>query len=31
MEIVYIESQSMSVQGKKDEIFKRYGREWILY
>ena len=28
MEIVYIESQSMSVQGKKDEIFKRYGREW---
>lgn len=26
--IRYIESKSMSVQGKKSEIFKRYGKEW---
>ena len=25
MQIVYIPSESMSVQGKKDEIYKRYG------
>lgn len=26
MQIVYIPSESMSVQGKKDEIYKRYGK-----
>lgn len=28
MEIRYVESQSRSVQGNKDEIYKRYGEEW---
>ena len=28
MQFMYIESQSMSVQGKKDEIIRRYGKEW---
>ena len=28
MQIRYVESESMSVQGKRDEIYKRYGREW---
>lgn len=28
MQIVYIPSESMSVQGKKDEIYKRYGKDW---
>lgn len=30
MQIVYIPSESMSVQGKKDEIYKRYGKDGIL-
>lgn len=30
MQIVYIPSESMSVQGKKDEIYKRYGKTGIL-
>lgn len=30
MQIVYIESQSMTVQGKRDEIYKRYGKEWTI-
>lgn len=28
MQIVYVESKSMTVQGKKYEIYKRYGKEW---
>lgn len=28
MQIIYIESESMSVQGKKDDIYKRYGKKW---
>lgn len=28
MQIRYVESESMAVQGKRDEIYKRYGREW---
>ena len=28
MQIIYIESESMSAQGKRDEIYKRYGKEW---
>lgn len=28
MDIKYVESQSMPVQGKEDEIYKRYGKEW---
>lgn len=28
MNIVYIESQSMTVQGKASEIYKKYGKEW---
>ena len=25
---IYIESQSMKVQGKANDIYKRYGKEW---
>lgn len=28
MQINYVPSKSMSVQGKRDEIYKRYGKEW---
>ena len=28
MQIRYVESESMSVQGKRDEVYKRYGKEW---
>ncbi len=28
MQIKYVESQSMAVQGKKSEIIRRYGKEW---
>ena len=28
MQIKYVESESMTVQGKRDEIYKRYGKEW---
>ncbi len=28
MQIDYVPSKSMSVQGKRDEIYKRYGKEW---
>lgn len=28
MSIVYIESESMSVQGTADSIYKRYGKDW---
>lgn len=28
MQITYIKSETMSVQGKKDDIYKRYGGEW---
>lgn len=28
MEIIYIESESMSVQGKKEKIYKQYGKTW---
>ena len=28
MDIKYVESESMPVQGKEDEIYKRYGKEW---
>ena len=30
MEIVYIDSQSMTVQGKSPEVFKRYGKTWTI-
>lgn len=26
--IIYIESQSMNVQGKANDIYKKYGKEW---
>ena len=25
---IYIESQSMNVQGKANDIYKKYGKEW---
>ena len=28
MQIRYVESESMSVQGKRDEVYRRYGKEW---
>lgn len=28
MDIRYVYSDSMSVQGKSNEIYKRYGKEW---
>ena len=28
MEIMYVESESISVQGKRDEVFTHYGKEW---
>ena len=28
MRVVYVPSESMSVQGKRDEVFRKYGREW---
>lgn len=28
MQITYVESQSMAVQGKRAEIYQRYGKEW---
>ena len=28
LNIVYIPSESMTVQGKKEEIYKKYGKEW---
>ena len=28
MEIVYIESESMSVKGNSSDVFKRYGKTW---
>lgn len=28
MQVVYVPSESMSVQGKREEIYQRYGREW---
>lgn len=30
MQISFIQSESMSVQGKKAEIYKRYGKEWSI-
>lgn len=30
MEIVFVPSQSMTVQGKKDEIYKKYGKNWFI-
>ena len=30
MDIRYVESRSMTVQGKREEIYKRYGREWSI-
>lgn len=30
MQISFIPSESMSVQGKKDEIYKKYGKEWSI-
>ena len=30
MHIIYIPSESMSVQGKRDEISKRYGKDWTI-
>lgn len=30
MNIVFIESQSMTVQGKANEVYKKYGREWSI-
>ena len=28
MQVRFIPSESMSVQGKRDEVYKRYGKEW---
>lgn len=28
MHIMYVEGESMAVQGKRNEIYNRYGREW---
>lgn len=28
MEIRYVESESMTVQGKQDEVFRKYGSSW---
>ena len=28
MQIRYVESESMSVQGKKDEVYRKYSKEW---
>ena len=28
MEIVYVASESMTVQGKSSEIYRNYGKEW---
>lgn len=28
MQIIYVKSESMPVQGKRDEIYKNYGKEW---
>lgn len=30
MIIKYVESESIPVQGKRDAIFKRYGKEWTI-
>ena len=30
MGIVFIESQSMAVQGKSSDIYKRYGKTWTI-
>ncbi|KEZ85567.1 hypothetical protein IO99_13815 [Clostridium sulfidigenes] len=30
MQISFIPSESMSVQGKKHEIYKKYGKEWSI-
>lgn len=30
MQIRYVKSESMSVQGKRTEIFKKYGKEWSI-
>lgn len=28
MQIEYVESDSMSVQGKSNDVYRRYGKEW---
>ena len=28
MQIEYVKSESMVVQGKRNEVYKRYGKEW---
>ena len=28
MKIEYVESESMSIQGKREEIYRKYGKEW---
>lgn len=30
MNIIFVESQSMTVQGKANEVFKKYGKEWSI-
>lgn len=30
MQITYIDSESRTAQGKQSEIYKRYGKEWII-
>lgn len=30
MTIYYVESESRTVQGKRDDIVKRYGKEWTI-
>ena len=30
MEIIFIPSQSMTVQGKKDAVFKSFGKSWFI-
>lgn len=30
MQIRYVESESMTVQGKRPDIFRRYGNEWSI-
>lgn len=30
MDIIFIPSQSMAVQGKKDAVYKTYGKNWFI-
>ncbi len=30
MQVIYIPGDSMHVQGKKDEVYKKYGKKWSI-